>query len=59
MNNNGLISGYIHATNHELEETEFKIILINVVNKRISVQLFGIRKGELTIFTGCELISLY
>jgi hypothetical protein len=48
MNDNKLISRPIHAPIHELEDTEIKIPLVNVINKRIFVGLLGIREESYT-----------
>jgi hypothetical protein len=52
MNDNKLISNPIHAQIHELEDTEFKTPLVNVVNKRILVGLLGLREESVYFIYG-------
>jgi hypothetical protein len=46
INDSKLISNPIHAPNHELEDTAIKIPVINVVDKRIFVELLGMQRRE-------------
>jgi hypothetical protein len=47
MNDSKLISSPIHAPNHELDDTEIKIPTIRVPDRRIFVELLGIREERI------------
>jgi hypothetical protein len=48
INDSKLISNPIHAPNHELDDTEIKTPTINVVDRKIFVELLDIRELRIT-----------
>ena len=50
INDIRLISRPIHVPSHELEDTDIKTPLIKVVNKRILVELLGIREESCLLY---------
>ena len=61
INDSRLISRPIHAPSHELEDTNTKTSLIKVVDKRILVELLGIREESclLYLFIAVSIIYVY